>query len=133
PLVRQRARPGPGSYFLPCSTVKAGSESREGGLLMNLDELIFISVDDHVVEPPHLFDGRMPAEYVDRAPRVVRNERGDDVWVFDGGTIPNIGLNAVAGRPPEEYGVNPTSFEEMRPGCWDIHERVKDMSAGGVL
>ena len=58
---------------------------------------------------------------------------GDDVWVFDGTTIPNIGLNAVAGRPPEEYGVNPTSFEEMRPGCFDIHERVKDMSAGGVL
>ena len=21
----------------------------------------------------------------------------------------------------------------MRPGCWDIHERVKDMNAGGVL
>jgi predicted TIM-barrel fold metal-dependent hydrolase len=100
---------------------------------MNVDEMIFISVDDHVVEPPHLFDGRIPTEYADRAPRVVHNERGDDVWVFDGSTIPNIGLNAVAGRPREEYGVNPTSFEEMRPGCYDIHERVKDMSAGGVL
>ncbi len=95
--------------------------------------MIFISVDDHVVEPPHLFDGRLPAKYADQAPRVVQNERGDDVWVFEGSTIPNIGLNAVAGRPREEYGVNPTSFEEMRPGCYDIHERVKDMSAGGVL
>ena len=47
--------------------------------------------------------------------------------------IPNIGLNAVAGRPKEEYGIEPTAFDEMRPGCYDIHERVKDMNAGGVL
>ncbi|HXY93575.1 MAG TPA: amidohydrolase family protein [Acidimicrobiia bacterium] len=100
---------------------------------MNVDDMIFVSVDDHVVEPPHMFEGRMPAKYADRAPEVVRTEQGDDVWVFDGNTIPNIGLNAVAGRPPEEYGVNPTSFEEMRAGCYDIRERVKDMSAGGVL
>ena len=100
---------------------------------MDLNEMIFISVDDHVVEPPDMFDGRLPAKYADQAPKVVRTDAGDDVWVFDGTEIPNIGLNAVAGRPREEYGVNPTSFEEMRPGCYDIHERVKDMSAGGVL
>jgi predicted TIM-barrel fold metal-dependent hydrolase len=63
----------------------------------------------------------------------VHTERGDDVWVFDGQTIPNIGLNAVAGRPREEYGIEPTAFDEIRPGTWDIHERVKDMDAGGVL
>src|SRR5438132_9561766 len=95
--------------------------------------MIFISVDDHLVEPPGLFEGRLPARFADRAPRVERTENGDDVWVFDGQTIPNIGLNAVAGRPKEEYGVNPTAFDEMRPGCYDVHERVKDMSAGGVL
>jgi predicted TIM-barrel fold metal-dependent hydrolase len=100
---------------------------------MQLDEMIFVSVDDHVVEPPDLFEGRMPAQHAEQAPRVVRNDRGDDVWVFDGQDIPNIGLNAVAGRPKEEYGIDPTSFDEMRPGCFDVHERVKDMSAGGVL
>jgi predicted TIM-barrel fold metal-dependent hydrolase len=100
---------------------------------MRVDDMIFVSVDDHVVEPPDLFEGRVPAKYADAAPRVAHNERGDDVWVFDGNTIPNSGLNAVAGRPKEEYGIDPTSFEEMRPGCFDVHERVKDMSAGGVL
>jgi predicted TIM-barrel fold metal-dependent hydrolase len=100
---------------------------------MRVDDMVFVSVDDHVVEPPDLFEGRLPARYRDRAPRVETNRRGDDVWVFDGTTIPNIGLNAVAGRPKEEYGIDPTSFAEMRPGCWDVHERVKDMSAGGVL
>ncbi len=100
---------------------------------MNVDDMIFISVDDHVVEPPDMFDGRMPAAYADRAPRIIRTDKGDDVWAFEGARIPNIGLNAVAGRPKEEYGVDPTSYEEMRPGCFDVHERVKDMSAGGVL
>src|SRR5829696_3628001 len=100
---------------------------------MNVEEMIFISVDDHVVEPPGLFDGRLPARYADAAPRVEHTATGDDVWVFNGVQIPNIGLNAVAGRPKEEYGVDPTSFDEMRPGCYDVHECVKDMSAGGVL
>ena len=49
---------------------------------MNVNDMIFISVDDHVVEPPHMFDGRMPAKYADRAPRVVRTPAGDDVWQF---------------------------------------------------
>jgi predicted TIM-barrel fold metal-dependent hydrolase len=100
---------------------------------MAVDDMIFISVDDHVVEPPHLFEGRLPAKYADRAPKVIRTSQGNDVWEFDGQRIPNIGLNAVAGRPKEEYGIEPTAFEEMRPGCYDVAERVKDMSAGGVL
>jgi predicted TIM-barrel fold metal-dependent hydrolase len=100
---------------------------------MRVEDMIFISVDDHVVEPPDMFEGRLPAKFADQAPKVIRNERGDDVWTFNGAVIPNIGLNAVAGRPKEEYGVDPTSFDEMRSGCHDVHERVKDMSAGGVL
>jgi predicted TIM-barrel fold metal-dependent hydrolase len=100
---------------------------------MQVEDMIFISVDDHVVEPPRMFEGRLPAKYADQAPRVVHTDDGNDVWTFNGATIPNIGLNAVAGRPKEEYGVNPTAFDEIRPGCYDIHERIKDMSAGGVL
>ncbi|MCU1452284.1 MAG: amidohydrolase 2 [Acidimicrobiales bacterium] len=100
---------------------------------MRAEDLILVSVDDHLVEPPDLFDGRLPDRYKDRAPKVIRTEKGDDVWTFNDSIIPNIGLNAVAGRPKEEYGIEPTSFEEMRPGCFDIGERVKDMNAGGVL
>jgi predicted TIM-barrel fold metal-dependent hydrolase len=96
-------------------------------------DMILVSVDDHLVEPPGLFERHLPAAYRDRAPRVVRKDDGSDVWVFGKAEIPNIGLNAVAGRPKEEYGVEPTAFEEMRRGCWDVDERVKDMNAGGVL
>ena len=100
---------------------------------MNVDDLILVSVDDHVVEPPHLFDGRLSARFRDEAPRLVHKDDGTDVWSYDGKEIPNIGLNAVAGRPPDEYGMEPTSFEEIRPGCYDIDERVRDMNANGVL
>ena len=100
---------------------------------MKAEDLILVSVDDHLVEPPGMFEQHLPERYAERAPHVVHTERGDDVWVFDGQTIPNIGLNAVAGRPKEEYGIEPTAFDEIRPGTWDIHERIKDMDAGGVL
>jgi predicted TIM-barrel fold metal-dependent hydrolase len=101
--------------------------------MVRADDLILISVDDHLVEPPDMFEGRLPARFQDRAPRVVHQDDGSDVWTFNGAVIPNIGLNAVAGRPREEYGIEPTAFDEMRPGCYDIHERIKDMNAGGVL
>ena len=29
--------------------------------------------------------------------------------------------------------MEPQSLDEVRPGCYDVHERVKDMDAGGVL
>jgi predicted TIM-barrel fold metal-dependent hydrolase len=100
---------------------------------MHADDLILVSVDDHVVEPPGLFEGRLQSRYSEEAPRIERRPDGSDVWVFNGAVIPNVGLNAVAGRPKEEYGIEPTAFDEMRPGCFDVDERIKDMNAGGVL
>ncbi len=101
--------------------------------MATIDDLILVSVDDHVVEPPTVFDGRLPAAYADQAPKLVRKPDGTDVWVYQGQELPNIGLNAVAGRPPAEYGVDPTSFEQMRPGCYDVDARVADMNANGLL
>src|SRR5438132_5643213 len=100
---------------------------------MRTDDLVLVSVDDHLVEPPDLFTARVPSHYADIAHRVVRKDDGTEVWSFLGKEMANIGLNAVAGRPPEEYGIDPTSFDEMRPGCWNVDERVRDMDANGVL
>ena len=43
---------------------------------MEMDDLILVSVDDHVVEPPNMFEGRLPAKYADQAPRVVERRDG---------------------------------------------------------
>jgi predicted TIM-barrel fold metal-dependent hydrolase len=63
----------------------------------------------------------------------VRKPEGHEVWVFEGNEIPNIGLNAVAGRPPEDYNMDVTSYAQIRRGTYDIHERIKDMNVNGVL
>ncbi|HEX4490127.1 MAG TPA: amidohydrolase family protein [Acidimicrobiia bacterium] len=91
-----------------------------------------ISVDDHLVEPPGMFDGRLAASFADRAPRVVETEEGHEVWQFDGRVFFQVGLNAVVGRPREDWLVEPTRFEDMRPGCYDIDARIRDMDINGV-
>ena len=56
-----------------------------------------ISVDDHVVEPAHTFEGRLPATLQDRAPRIVETPEGYQVWEFEGARYTQVGMNAVAG------------------------------------
>src|SRR3954466_7355422 len=100
---------------------------------MDIDDLVLVSVDDHVVEPPDMFEAHLPDKWRDVAPRMITRDDGTDVWLYAGKEIVNIGLNGVAGRRPDEYGMEPTSLNEMRPGCYDIHERVRDMDANGLL
>jgi predicted TIM-barrel fold metal-dependent hydrolase len=99
---------------------------------MRPEDMILVSVDDHVVEPPNMFEQHLSPEWKGKAPKVV-SRHGADVWIFQGQPIPNIGLNAVVGRRPEEYGVEPTAYDQMRPGCFDVNERIRDMNANGVL
>ena len=101
---------------------------------MQARDLILVSVDDHLVEPPDVFDHHLPARYRDRAP--TRRSPGRRLATSGSSTGRSSRTSASTrwpGRPREEYGVEPTAFDEMRPGCYDVHERIKDMNAGGVL
>jgi predicted TIM-barrel fold metal-dependent hydrolase len=100
---------------------------------MRMEDMILVSVDDHVCEPPDMWEGRLETKWKDRAPKLLRKEDGSDVWVFEGQQIPNVGLNAVAGRRPEEYGMEPTALSQLRAGCYDVDARIGDMNANGVL
>jgi hypothetical protein len=98
-----------------------------------MDDMILVSIDDHMIEPPDMFDNHVPAKYRDLVPKVVR-EDGVDQWVFGGEkTFTPFGMAATVGWPKEEWGFNPASYTELRPGCFDVHERVRDMNANGVL
>ena len=83
---------------------------------MKPEDFILVSVDDHVVEPADMFEQHLPPQWKARAPRVVHKKDGRDVWVFEGAQIPNIGLNAVVGRPPEEYGDGAHLLRPAPPG-----------------
>jgi predicted TIM-barrel fold metal-dependent hydrolase/catechol 2,3-dioxygenase-like lactoylglutathione lyase family enzyme len=91
-----------------------------------------ISVDDHVVEPPHTFEGRLPAALQDRAPRIVETPAGHQVWEFEGQQYTQVGMNAVAGRRLETVELEPFRFDQMRPGCYDVDARMRDMDVNGV-
>jgi predicted TIM-barrel fold metal-dependent hydrolase len=100
---------------------------------MQTEDLILISVDDHIAEPSGMFDQHVPAKYKDRAPRVVEEESGVQQWWYGELRGRNLGLNAVAGKSSEYFNVDASRYEEMRPGCYDVHERVRDMDAGGQI
>jgi predicted TIM-barrel fold metal-dependent hydrolase len=91
-----------------------------------------ISVDDHVVEPAHLFETYLPASLRERGPQIVENAKGAQVWSFDGQIFSQVGMNAVAGRRPETVQLEPFRFDQMRPGCYDVVARVRDMDLNGV-
>ena len=96
--------------------------------------MTLISVDDHVVEPPETFSGRVARRYQEEAPRVVELHDGSQAWRWNGEFLPNVGLNAFVGR---DWGgiaerKEPARFDEMRRGAWDVHARVGDMELDGI-
>ncbi|WP_026239592.1 amidohydrolase family protein [Parafrankia discariae] len=101
---------------------------------MHMDDMILLSIDDHVIEPPDMYKNHVPAKWLDSVPKVVRNEAGVDEWVFQGEkTSTPFGMAATVGWHREEWGFNPGAFTELRPGCFEVHQRVRDMNANGVL
>ena len=99
---------------------------------MKMDDMIIVSVDDHIVEPPDTFIRHYPASKKDRAPRI-ETVRGAEHWVWTDTTHLRTGLNAVVGRPRSEYGMEPTAYAQMRPACYDAKARVDDMNVNGIL
>lgn len=96
------------------------------------DDMQIISVDDHLIEHPRVFSDRLPAKFQEQGPRIVEDGQGRHVWHFEDKVFPYIGLNAVVGKKPEEYGMEPLRFEDMIPGCYDPVQRIKDMDVDGV-
>ncbi|MBY8861433.1 amidohydrolase [Nocardia sp. CA2R105] len=100
---------------------------------MNIDDMILVSIDDHVVEPLDMFRGRVPEKWADLAPKVIIDDNGVDRWVYRGRPTGVAGLNAVVSWPAEEWGRDPAGYAEMRPAVYDVHDRIRDMNANGIL
>src|SRR5215475_11100851 len=101
------------------------------------DDMHLISVDDHVVEPPGVWQDRLPASMREQGPRIVPGPTAEghappDVWLYEGRVYPSIGLNAVAGKARSEWGLDPTRYDEMLPGCYEPRARIEDMDLDGV-
>lgn len=90
-----------------------------------------VSVDDHLVEHPRVWQDRLPARYRDAGPRIIERD-GKHLWSYEDVVYPTIGLNAVAGKPMEEWGMDPVRYEDMIPGCYDPVARIADMDLDGT-
>lgn len=80
-------------------------------------DLIFVSVDDHVLEPPTMFEGRLPAKFAARGPQFFADETGKGSWIVDGAVESPWTMN----------------YQKMRPGTYDPDERVAELSSVGIL
>ena len=96
------------------------------------DHMKIISVDDHLIEHPRVWQDRLPESLRERGPRIVEDDQAHHVWHYDGNVYPQIGLNAVAGKDPKDYGMDPVRYDDMIPGCYDPVQRVQDMDLDGV-
>ena len=90
-----------------------------------------ISVDDHIIEPPNVWTDRLPAQHREAGPHVVEAE-GRQYWEYEGERSSTMGLNAVAGKENKEFSMDPTSYDEMIPGCYDPVQRGKDLLKDGI-
>ena len=96
------------------------------------EDVQIVSVDDHVIEHPNVFQDRLPAKYKKLGPKSIVNDDGHDVWMFEDRPHPSIGLNAVAGKEYKDFGLDPVTYAEMRPGFYTPADRMRDMDADGV-
>lgn len=93
-------------------------------------EYRIVSADNHILEPRDLFETRLPKEFRDRAPRVVRGKDGGDGWSWDGGEPRRtFGIEATAGRRSKISGY---TWEEILPGNYDGAAHMADMLSAGV-
>jgi Predicted metal-dependent hydrolase of the TIM-barrel fold len=111
-----------------------------------------VSVDDHVVEPAHLFQQWLPAKLAERGPRVERHGLGGlkfvggtsyeytltedgppcDIWFYEGSMYPHKRHVAAVGFDRDDMGLVPITYDEMRPGCYEPKARVDDMELNWV-
>ena len=99
---------------------------------MKLEDMVIISVDDHITEPGNMFDNQLSGADYASAPKLKVKKNGTNFWEYQGKKLQSVALNAVTGRVREEYGMEPTNLDQLRKGCWDVDARIGDMDVNGI-
>ena len=96
--------------------------------------MVIVSVDDHISANHLTFStSNCRGDALARPrPNCRRTKTGTDYWDYQGMKMPSVGLNAVVGRVPEEYGIEPTALSQLRKGCFDAKARLADMDVNGI-
>src|SRR5205814_1577466 len=86
------------------------------GVAMRTEDLILVSVDDHVVEPPSLaayVKDHVPAKHKERVPRVILPAAGTDAWLIERQERASASRAATRSRSPRSRTASgpPTSTD----------------------
>ena len=103
---------------------------------MQMDDMILVSIDDHMIEPPDMYENHVPAKWKDQVPegRAQRRRASTSGCSRARATSTPFGMAATVGLARARSGASTRArYSELRPGCFDVHERVRDMDANGVL
>ncbi len=111
-----------------------------------------VSVDDHVVEPPHVWDRWLPERFRERGPKVERRGIGAmrhvgggqyeqsfdpdgpqaDCWIYEDLVYIHKRHVAAVGFDRDDMTMSPITYDEMRAGCYEPKARVDDMELNHV-
>ena len=97
-------------------------------------QLQVISADSHMMEPADLWETRLDNKFRDRAPKVVKNERGSGYMFIAPGVRPfPVAGGFGIGKSGEDLKEHlKKGYEAARPSGWDPAERLKDQDVDGV-
>jgi predicted TIM-barrel fold metal-dependent hydrolase len=93
-----------------------------------------ISADSHVVESPDLWKKWLDPEFLERAPKLVKDSAGGDAWQYRPGTPPvPLGLvTTYPGRTYEAFRWEGARYDTVNAGAWDGPTRIKEQQVDGV-
>lgn len=95
-----------------------------------------IDADGHIVEPRVLWEEYTEPAYRDRVIQVRRNRDGVDEFWINGERRRGVGGSVAASVIPGGFldpeRARTASWDDILPGSWDPHERVKVMDAEGI-
>jgi len=90
-----------------------------------------IDCDQHVIEPPDLWEKYLPKKYRDQAPRLVKDRDGGDAWQL-GDAVESLGLVAAMNKTPKTLKWTGVKYSEMHPGIFEPEGRLELMDEDGV-
>ncbi|MEY4949236.1 MAG: hypothetical protein RL698_1447 [Pseudomonadota bacterium] len=99
-----------------------------------MSQYSLISADSHVVESPDLWKKWLQPEFLDRAPKLVKDSAGGDAWQYRPGTPPvPLGLvTTYPGRTYEAFKWEGARYDTVNAGAWHGETRLKEQVVDGV-
>src|SRR5690242_7522212 len=96
-----------------------------------------VSADSHIVEPPDLWLKHIDKKFLDRAPRIIKNDKGEDVFICEGSPRSGAGIGLIATKakykdPEHSFAMNEGQWVDVPEPAYDPDERIRELDREGI-